>query len=230
MCLHSGTASAVFLNKESLRHDYRSHLQAFVMWSGITYSQSQNAENECNLAHWEFFYSYNGSTSYSLQTQIIPGCGQPIWISWEALSAKETTKTVKPDARHFCGAIESSFWLLDNFFQVFVHIAEENHTKKLDKKRQRVRKYCSDTRLSVILKLIKPSYVCIFVLLHSQVRLFVGYWKFCSLCQALTTMAKGMKPLQSIVAHFVVQACTTFLHYTIASNFCLIILHTNILQ
>ena len=105
-----------------------------------------------------------------------------------------------------------------------MHSAEENHTKKLDKRRQRVRKYCSDTRLSVILKLIKPSCVCIFVLLHSQVRLFVGYWNFCSHCQALTTMSKGMKPLQNIVAHFVVQACTTFLHYTIASNFCLIIL------
>jgi len=191
------------------------------MWSGLTYSQSQNAENECNLAHWRFFYSYNGSPFYSLQTQIIPECGQHIWISWEALSAKETTKTVKLDARHFCWVIESSFWLLDNFFQVFVHSAEENHTKKLDKKRQRVRKYCSDTRLSVILKLIKPSCVCIFVLLHSQAICRVLELLFMTLPSSYNNgkryeiFAKHCCPFCCTSMHHIF--CTTQLHQTSAS-------------
>lgn len=114
---------------------------------------------------------------------------------------------------------------LSSFWNMVQKKTTDRSKNKFDKKRERVRKYCSDTRLSLILKFIEPSVVYIIIILNAQVRLFIGYWNLRSwLCKALTTSVKSTKSLRNTAPYFVVQACNT-LHHTIASNICLIILY-----
>lgn len=142
---------------------------------------------------------------------------------------KESAKTVKPDARLFLLGNRIFILASQEFLSSFWNMVQKKTTNrsknKFDKKRERVRKYCSDTRLSLILKFIKLSVVYMIIILNAQVRLFIGYWNLRSrLCKALTTLMKSTKSLWNTAPYFVVQACNT-LHHTIASNVCLIILY-----